>query len=502
MSASHDPKEAVQYVRAAILGKTGGVKTAPNDDLNGNASERNAMPSRYNLFIPLKNKRTLVYNTFHRSFALWDQQDLNVFNQIKVNKIRLASSELADFIPGGFIVPDQTDEMALVEKNYRAMRFNPGVMNLTIAPTLGCNFGCDYCYQGKAKPTGFMPGQVQDAIIEHLKKQAPALRRLHVSWYGGEPTLAAKTVNTLSDRMIAICQKRKVHYSAFMVTNGYALTRKLVVKFRKKQISTYQVTLDGPAEFHNRRRSLLSGGPTYERILNNLYDILDHQVPIQMMVRINIDERNRNHVHELIDDLADRGFGGQTRFRIYFAPVRASTLGCRSCSEITLRNVEYGLLETELHRHAFDRGLAYLPMPPRWLGNCQAVRPKGVIVLPNGDLHKCWDTVSESDLKVGSIFFMDKFHEGAGHRTWLDYSPMKIEMCRQCVLLPSCSGFCAYRHLFNHLTHGEAASIPCPSWRYNINERLFLRAEKRGFVSRDDWDETRSPSFAEIETLN
>jgi len=30
--------------------------------------------------------------------------------------------------------------------------------------------------------------------------------------------------------------------------------------------------------------------------------------------------------------------------------------------------------------------------------------------------------------------------------------------------------------------------MPCISWRYNINERLLLRAEIGGYITKDDYD--------------
>jgi uncharacterized protein len=36
-------------------------------------------------------------------------------------------------------------------------------------------------------------------------------------------------------------------------------------------------------------------------------------------------------------------------------------------------------------------------------------------------------------------------------------------------------------------TLGEGGSLPCPSWKFNMAERLFLRAEKMGLVKAEDW---------------
>ena len=490
-----DPKDAVQFVRSAILGS---VRRPIPPNHEGVPAKRtaglHAVPSRFNCLVPLGNGSALAYNSFYGSFAKWGAADLASYRKLCAGRIPMDHSGLKEFLSAGFAVSSAEDETSRLERYYRSVRFNPRVMNLTFAPTLNCNFACDYCYQGQDKPRGLMTAEVQEAALAHLARHAPSLSRVQVCWYGGEPTLAVGSIiEPLSERMMEICRQNRVGYNAFMVTNGYLYNPDTAARLLKRRVTTVQVTLDGPAEYHDSRRCLASGGPTYERIVENLTRIAA-SLPVTVLIRVNIDERNKEQVHALIDDLAGRGLGGKPRLRMYFAPVRASTEGCHSCSELTMLNAAYGRLEAELYRHAIEKGLANLPHPPLLLGNCQAVRPKGMIILPNGDLHKCWDTVGDPQLKSGTIFDVEGFQNDSTHAQWLRWTPFAAEDCQACRILPICVGFCAYKHLHTDLTRGEAASVPCPSWRFNLHERLFLRAEKKGVVTSEMWDESLSPT--------
>ena len=51
----------------------------------------------------------------------------------------------------------------------------------TIAPTLMCNFGCDYCFQGAKKPCGNMTAEVQQAVMTMVERIAPSIKRLNMS---------------------------------------------------------------------------------------------------------------------------------------------------------------------------------------------------------------------------------------------------------------------------------------------------------------------------------
>jgi uncharacterized protein len=166
--------------------------------------------------------------------------------------------------------------------------------------------------------------------------------------------------------------------------------------------------------------------------------------------------------------------------------VESITEGCHSVQGVTMSKASYAQLEVELYQHAYKAGLAALPYPPRFLGTCAAVRPGGLVVLPNGDLHKCWDTVSSPHLKVGTIFDVEKVAENELARAWHTWTPFQNQTCRNCKILPNCAGACAYKFIHAESTRGEAAVLPCPSWKYNIKERLLNRALATGLVKESE----------------
>ena len=139
-------------------------------------------------------------------------------------------------------------------------------------------------------------------------------------------------------------------------------------------------------------------------------------------------------------------------------------------------------------RYAFERGLADLPYPPSFMGICSALRPFDFIVVPNGDVHKCWDTVSFPEKKIGSVFDLDALFAkpSQAHREWDQFNPFDNATCRSCKILPNCASFCAHKFVNADETLGEA-SLPCPSLKYSINEKIVLRAEKEGYITKDDY---------------
>jgi uncharacterized protein len=454
--------------------------------------------SRFNVVLPLKDGRRLAYNTLSTAFAVWSPQEASVYERAAAGVCTTGDAEVGDFLAGGYVVPQDMNELDEYARKYYAVRFDSGSMTVTIAPTTSCNFACDYCFQGVDKPNTKMSKKVQDAFIAFLETRLPRLKSLSIAWFGGEPLMGLPTIRGLSRRMIALCRKYRVRYDAFIVTNGYFLTAKVARELVSLKVTGAQVTFDGPAEFHDKRRLLTSGRPTYDIIVDNLREVID-AVPLQISGRVNVDERNVGQVRQLIDDLASRGFAGRKTFGLYFAPVEAITDSCQSCSEVEIGKAAYGRLEAEFYRYAIDRGLCGLPKPPLFMGNCQAVRPNGLLLAPDGSIHKCWDTMHLSELKVGSIFEPEKFADNPIFKKWLAWTPLDNPVCRECKILPICSGMCAFKFVHAEQTHGEAGILPCPSWKFNFNERIFLRAEKMGVVRREDIaDEVYATSAASV----
>jgi uncharacterized protein len=252
-------------------------------------------------------------------------------------------------------------------------------------------------------------------------------------------------------------------------------------------VKSIQVTLDGAPSDHDQRRTLLSGKPTFERIAKNLAEAVG-VAPINYSIRVNIDSRNAAQIRELVDFLAQYGLSNRKNFGLYFAPVEAITTGCHGISDVTMSKSQYGQLEAELYRYTYEKGLTGLPYPPRYRGTCGAVRPEGFVVVPTGLVHKCWDTVDQPDRAIGSIFDMAAAKKSKESMRWLGWDPLSNETCRNCRILPSCSGACAFKFIYAEDTRGEQAVLPCPSWKYNIKERLLLRAEKMGAITADDYD--------------
>jgi len=445
--------------------------------------------SIYNIRIGLLGGKCLLFNSLSRGLCLLESDEVEILDRISDSYSR--QNKLVHQLLGqGFVLPVSVDELAVVKKKYDAHRYDSGAVTLTVCPTLACNFGCDYCFQGADKSVQKMSVEVQDGIIQlyhRLLEQLPGLHTLRSTWYGGEPLLKPDIIYNLADRLIETNKSRNINYTASMISNGSRMTRSIAEKLYSRGLRSVQITLDGAREDHDSRRHYLSKKGSYDTIVSNMKEWI-YEFPIQVDLRVNIDERNKDGVKSLIDDLVAEGLSNLPNLKMYFAPVESVTLGCHAVADKMIKKMQYGQLESDLLRYAFENGLADLPYPPYFMGVCSALRPYDFIVVPNGDVHKCWDTVSFPNKRIGSVFEMDALFQNKSplQQQWEQFNPFDNSTCRSCKILPNCSSFCAHKFVHASDTLGEAA-LPCPSLKYSINEKIILRAEKEGFITKDDY---------------
>jgi len=457
--------------------------------------------SNYNIRVPLTRNRALLFNTLSRGLCLLDADELAFLDQVP-DTGGAVDQVLAGQLAGqGFLVRHGTDELAIVKGRYDRQRYDPGAVTVTVCPTLACNFGCDYCFQGADKSVQKMSAAVQDGIValyRRLLVQLPKLHTLRAMWYGGEPLLKPAVIHNLARQFIDINKERGINFSASMISNGSKLDRAMAEALYGCGLRSVQITLDGARPDHDARRHYLSGKGSYRRIIENVKSWI-YDFPIHVDLRVNIDERNKVGVKALIDDLAEQGLACLPNLKMYFAPVESITQGCHAIADKMVGKIQYGLLEAELVRYAFERGLAELPYPPSFMGICSALRPFDFIVVPNGDVHKCWDTVSFPEKKIGSVFDLEALftNHSPAQREWEQFNPFGNATCRSCKILPNCASFCAHKFVNAEETLGEA-SLPCPSLKYSINEKIVLRAEKQGFITKDDY----TPEMIQTEPLS
>lgn len=403
------------------------------------AAEAGWHVSRYNLSAPVPDKRTVaIANLYKGTCAEYNPLELYLMGVLdEISEDHPIIDRLAK---RGVIA--NFDERAALEIMGRGACASPRGLGLTICPSMGCNFDCPYCFENHFP--GKMSADVQDDIVALAERllDTSRSRTFAVTWFGGEPLLAPDVIESLSRRLIAVVEEHGAEYDAGIITNGYLLTQENVRMLDEFKVRSAQVTLDGMREAHDATRHLAGGGPTFDRIVENLRA----PIPFRVNVRHNVHAGNRDQVEELeafVKKLAEES-GNDIRY--YPAPVSGSEVADARGEQVNLlcggTDSEVGIKQ-DASRFSAGRG-HYCGAQNMW---CMGIDDKG-------NLQKCWEAVDKPEYSFGTAHDwnpgnplatasnpdnLTKYLNTAG--------PVPDDECRDCVWLPVCAGGCPHKRL-------------------------------------------------------
>lgn len=427
--------------------------------------------SRFNRVFKTTEGAWLAFNSYSTALAELDPENVSFIQALLAspNGVSCRTPEQhairEALIEGHFLVEDEIDELAQVQADVLRDRFRQDHLLLTIAPTLDCNFRCDYCYEEHLRVT--MAKAVQKKLVEWVRERAPGTRKLSVCWYGGEPLLprALAVVENLSAAFVKIAQEHGIEYEAQVITNGFLLDREKMKRLVELGVQSVQVTLDGPPDMHDRRRVLINGRGTFWRIIENLKETVDLA---SFQLRINVDQRNAMAALDLVEVLVEEGLGD--KIRPYLAQVTYDGAACGNILEACYSSDDFARMEVQIYEEAGRRDLPLARYPSRIPGAfCTADRVNGFVFSPTGSIFKCWHEVTMNpDAAIATLLDGQQPFQKANEDRWLSWNAFEKQGCRSCNVLPLCHGGCP----LEAIKHPEKDRGACERYKFNLEPLL------------------------------
>lgn len=450
-----------------------------HDDVPGPAS-RDLTLSRYVIASPVvtvdgAEQSRLVLSTrsgvqVHLGEVLWQQLQADGPLSLPDN----VASCLAD---AQILVDRSHNELEQVVDENRRLIADNDVLEQVVQPTAACQLGCSYC--GQAHQAVQMADEVQDQVVVRIatrlhdaRTRGRPYRTLNVGWFGAEPLLGLDAMRRLTPKLRALVSAAGCELTAHIVTNGLRLSHSIAKELQDIHGVTHiEVTLDGPAEWHDKRRHTKSGRPTFHRIFANLLRIAaDRALRFELAIRCNVDSANADAIPMLIEQIANTPL--RTRCHLYFSPVYAWG---NNADEGALSPDDYAAREIEWMAQMLSLGLTIRPVPPRRPIVCIAVQPDARVTDAFGNEFNCTEVsyvpaygepnrYSTGNVRVTtkSVLPFSRFND-----TVLNGAVP----CHDCPLLPVCGGACPKAW--------EDGKSPCPSHKRNLSHRLLLDLAQR-----------------------
>jgi uncharacterized protein len=257
-----------------------------------------------------------------------------------------------------------------------------------------------------------------------------------------------------------------------MPTNGSLLTERTLRVLRDDcALDAIEVTLDGPPEVHDRRRLKRNGSGSFHQITSALRDHLPDG--LNLTIRVNIDSENEDSVADLIEELA------RIPLKASLALMPVHFWG-NDVSDVEIEIRRFAQREAQWLRLAESLGIPFGPIPNALKRTtCVATTRFSEVVDPAERVYSCSEHPLVPGVRDSGIIATVADLSGAAPRPvgafddWYDQVEEQTVPCGRCPILPICGGSCPKLWREGH--------IPCPTIKFNYQERLEIAAGRLGF---------------------
>lgn len=390
----------------------------------------------------------------------------SMLEDIKTNS--LSEEEVALLSELGVLVNSLDEERNAMLCFMDQLNSEDRIFSLQLVMNLDCNLDCGYCFEGSRKGRHYLTVEAAHAFVEFIKKNiTPGLEELRITFYGGEPLLSKDLIAAISAEIKAISKEAGIKYTGKLITNGTLLVPPTVEKLRQAGIRSARVTLDGPADIHDKARPFKSGRGSFRTILKNLKKTVGL---IDIDLSGNFTKNNYRRFSELFDQLKDEGLTPQNISSLQFYPVLQEAAGMVNChfKEGCSSLNEPWIFEAEivLREEILKRGYRTSKIIPT---ACMMDLTNRLIVNYDGSIYKCSGLLGREEFKVGDIWTGI-----TDYRTSHDLDNWKNGECLSCAYLPLCFGGCRY---MKYLRDGNMDGVDC--------KKAYLDATLEAVVKQD-----------------
>jgi uncharacterized protein len=114
-----------------------------------------------------------------------------------------------------------------------------------------------------------MRQEIRSGIKNLIAARSADLKLLNLSWFGGEPLQAFDVIDEIGSFANDIAAKSQFEIAMHITTNAYRLSSERVLRLCQLGTKSFQITLDGEENEHNKTRLRADGSGTFSQIWSN-----------------------------------------------------------------------------------------------------------------------------------------------------------------------------------------------------------------------------------------
>lgn len=347
----------------------------------------------------------------------------------------------------------------MTEETSTTKAWQPAGFNIMLKPGGSvCNLACDHCYYlSKADLYPDSSFRMSDELLESFTQQyidAQNVPEVTFVWQGGEPTILGLDYYRRALALQRKYSKPGVTIRNSLQTNGTLIDEEWAV-FLKENEFLVGVSVDGPAEIHDRYRKDRGGKGSYDKAIRGLRFLQDHEVDVNILTCVSVNNADRGlEVYRFFRDELQVNF-------LQFIPIveRDNQTGFQEGGTLTQRSItpkQYATFLMDIFDEWVRRdvGHMYVQIFDTTLASWAGERPGlcifeptcglGLVLEHNGDLYSC-DHFVEPAHRVGNLAnntLTELVYSEEQYQFGMAKSDTLTQYCLNCEWLFACHGGC------------------------------------------------------------
>lgn len=395
--------------------------------------------SIYNTVLPLSDKLGLVYCGTNDLFVVYRKELTTLLKSASADQLAVKAPGLyAELVRGGAIITEEADEFENLKRLSNEVVCSSKSYRLILNPTIDCNFKCWYCYEEHIAGSKMDSETLRRVLllISGIMDNQAGLEAFDLSFFGGEPLLHYDgIIRPILDHCRRESSRHGVHLSVGFTSNGYLIDDAIIAHLTENdEPKSFQITLDGNRERHDRTRYPMRGEGSYDTILENIRRLL--KCGIEVILRINYTVSNIMSVKDIFKDIETIGAEEKNLLTISFHRVWQDRWMQELPESILEDTIE--LFRKEFHNVSDTFSMNNLRYP------CYADKANEAVVNFDGNVFKCTARDFSDENRCGLL-------SEDGHIIWnkgvesRSMTKLNRTICHKCRLLPLCGGGCSQK---------------------------------------------------------
>lgn len=333
---------------------------------------------------------------------------------------------------------------------------SPVIKALCLHVAHDCNIRCAYCFASQGDFKGdrsLMSFEVGKKALDLLVSHSGNRRNLEVDFFGGEPLMNFEVVKQLVSYGRSLEAAHNKNFRFTLTTNGVLLNDE-IMDYVNTHMSNVVLSIDGRKEVNDKMRYTISGGGTYDIIVEKFKKLIEKRGNKSYYVRGTYTKNNLDFANDVLH-MVDLGFTSTSVEPVVAKPTDSYAIGEEDLETL---NAQYDqLADALIERHNTDKAFTFFhfaldlsqgPCVIKRLSGCGA-GSEYLAVTPEGDIYPCHQFVGNDHFKMGNV--LAGILDFGLTNEFKNAHVYNKEKCRACWAKFYCSGGChANAHNFNN----------------------------------------------------